>query len=197
MTTREKILQVTRELLALGGIGAVSFDAIARGLGLSKQAVLYWFPSKQELLAEMFVGWLNAEADAAVVALAGAGRGAEAIRAFVSAIAGFHLASLDRFRMMYLVPQTLRGGATDAPDDAVLARIHAATSRLYGALAERLEGTPLAARREAVAVHSAVLGLVLMFGLAEAAGDPLKHASDDLIAALVTRLTGQVRPDPG
>lgn len=197
MNTREKILQVTRALLVSGGIGAVSFDAIARGLGLSKQAVLYWFPSKQELLAEMFVGWLTAEADAAVAALAGAGRGAEAIKAFVPAIAGFHFGSLDRFRMMYLVPQTLRGGVQDTPDDAVLARIHAATSRLYGALAERLEGDPLAARQEAVAVHSAVLGLLLMVGLADAAGDPLKHASDDLVAALVARLTGQSVPEPG
>lgn len=188
MTTQDKILAATRDLLAEGGIGAVSFDAVARQLGLSKQAVLYWFPSKQGLLAELFIGWLSAETDVAVAALAGDEGRADPVAAFVKALAGFHLGNLDQFRMMYLVPQTLRSGAAEAMGPEMMARVHVVTGRLYGALADRLPGDPGTARQEAVAIHTAVLGLVLLHGLADATGDPLKHSSDDLVAALISRL---------
>lgn len=184
-------MAVAQQILAGGGIGVLSFDAIAREMGVSKQAVLYWFPSKPALLAELFVGWVSEEAEVALAALAPTHSPAEAIAAFVRAVAGFHLAHLDRFRLMYLVPQTLKTSG-DAADRAVLPMIHAATGRLYARLAERLEGHE--ARQEAMAVHAATLGLVMMVGLAEGIGDPLKHGAAELIEALVARLGGQGAP---
>ena len=41
--TNKKILTIAREILASDGLGAVSFDTIARRLGRTKQAVLYWY----------------------------------------------------------------------------------------------------------------------------------------------------------
>ena len=187
--TNEKILHAAQGLLASDGFGAVSFDAIARKLGISKQAVLYWFPSKRDLLVAMFVGWLSAEADEAAACLEGASDPDEAVATFVRVIAEFHLGDLDRFRMMYLAPQTLKASTQVTQDDQLLEQVHATTSRMYGVLAEHLSGNPRQARQEAVAIHSAVLGLVLMFGLADGVGDPLKHSQDDLVAALITRLT--------
>lgn len=187
--TQDRILHVSQDLLATGGLAALSFDAIARALGVSKQAVLYWFPSKPDLLAALFVPWAQDEAEVAVQALVGQ-RGADAaIAAFVRAIARFHLAHLDRFRLMYLVPQTL-GPAADPADRAVLPQVHAATDRLYSALAACLPGAPDQARRDAVAVHSATLGLVMLLGLGQAIGDPLKHGADALTEALIARLGG-------
>jgi hypothetical protein len=72
----------------------------------------------------------------------------------------------------------------------VLDRVHAITDRLYGALATHLGPDPATARAHAVAVHTSVLGLVLMAGLAEALEDPLKHGQDALVEALVAQLTG-------
>lgn len=188
MKTSDKILASTRDILAEGGIGAVSFDAIARRLGLSKQAVLYWYPSKQELLAELFLGWLKAEAEACIAALEGVEGQGQAVAGFVRALAGFHLGNLDRFRAMYLIPQTLRQAGQERPDAAIMERIHATSSQTYAALARHLPGEALQARQQAVAIHAAVLGLAVMAGLAEATGDPLKHAETDLVAALVARL---------
>jgi len=186
--TRDQILEAARELLASDGLGAVSFDAIARRLGRSKQAVLYWYPTKHDLLAAMFLPWLEAEAEVATRSLADAqGRG-EAVGAFVRAVAGFHFDDLDRFRMMYLLPQTLRPSAHDPHDADLLDRVHPVTDRIYEALAGRLDGDPKAARREAMAIHSAVLGLVLMTGLSERLRDPLKHSASDLVGALVSSL---------
>lgn len=191
MKTKDRIILAAQQILATGGLGALSFDAIARALGVSKQAVLYWFPSKPDLLAELFVGWLQAEADAAEAALADCAAGPPAIAAFVRTIAAFHLGNLDRFRLMYLVPQTLGTGPQDPGDRRVLPQIHATTGRLYAALASRLLAPPAEARQQAVAIHAAVLGLVLMAGLADSIGDPLKHPSDALVSALIVRLAGQ------
>ncbi len=190
MKTSEKILDATRDILAEGGIGAVSFDAIARRLGVTKQAVLYWYPSKRDLLAELFLGWLKAEADATEAALA---EPDAPVAAFVRALVRFHRGDLGRFRAMYLVPQTLRQAGQDQPDSDVMAQINATTARMYGALASRLPGDTVTARQQAVAIHAAALGLVMMLGLAEGVGDPLKHADTDLVEALVARLA----PKPG
>lgn len=189
LKTDAKILGAVQELLASGGIGAVSFDAIARELGISKQAVLYWFPSKGDLLAAMFVDWLGAEAREVETSLEFAGTPNEAIEIFVRSITQFHMCDLDRFRMMYLAPQTLKTGVQEARETDALDRIHATTSRLYGALAARLDGTPEKSRQSAFAIHSAALGLVLMIGLAEGIGDPLKHSEDDLVTALIAKLS--------
>jgi AcrR family transcriptional regulator len=187
--TDRRILGAARDLLASGGFGAVSFDTIAAEVGITKQAVLYWFPSKSDLLAAMFVDWLEAEAKVAEQCLQSVATADEAISVFVRAITRFHTDDLDRFRMMYLVPQTLKSGVQEARDTEVFDRIHVVTSRLYGALAKRLEGSPVEARQSAFAVHSAVLGLVMMLGLADGVGDPLAHSEQDLIEAMIGRLT--------
>ena len=187
--TGEQILAIARDLLAREGLGGVSFDAIARRLGRSKQAVLYWYPSKRALLAALYLPWLEAEAEAAVGALRQGEGAAAAVGEFVHAIAEFHLKDLDRFRMMYLVLQTTPNAGRN-PDPDLLAEVHPITDRLYAAFAARLEGEAAAWRREAVAVHAAVLGLVMMVALADAVDDPLKHPSSALVDALVGRLTG-------
>ncbi len=186
--TSDEILKIASELLASDGLGAVSFDAIARRLGRSKQAVLYWYPTKHDLLAAMFLPWLEAEADVATRSVVDASGRVEAIGAFVRAIAEFHFDDLDRFRMMYLLPQTIKPSENEPHNVELLEKVHPVTDRVYGALAPYLEGDPLATRRKAVVIHSAVLGLVLMFGLADSLSDPLKHSASELVDALIVSL---------
>ena len=189
--TSEQILSIAREILASNGLGAVSFDAIARRLGHSKQAVLYWYPTKHDLLSAMFLPWLEAETDTATTAISKATNRIEAIGFFTRAVARFHLDDLNRFRMMYLLPQTTSTksnvrGAVVAGDE-----VHQITNRLYGALADHLDGDQEAARKEAFAIHSSVLGLIMMFALADALRDPLKHSENDVIDALIASLTAK------
>ncbi len=181
--TSRKILSIAREILATDGFGAVSFDAIARQLGRTKQAVLYWYPTKKDLLSAMFLPWLQAESDTAVEATANSKSRAEAISSFVSAIARFHLQYLDRFRMMYLVPQTTTLKSDRSGNLIAGEEIYAITDRLYLALAAHLGGDKDSARKQAVAIHSGVLGLVMMFALADALDDPLKHTETEMIDA--------------
>jgi AcrR family transcriptional regulator len=184
--TRTRILRIGTAILAEDGLAGLSFDTIARRLGKSKQAVLYWFPSKQELLGALYLPWLAEESRAAADALEGVDGPDAAIAAFVLAICRFHLENLDRFRAVYLAPQMLRGAGRDMPE--VTSEVHETTAVLYASLAAHLPGP--APRVRAMAIHSAVLGLVMMLAMAEAVNDPLRHGTDALVEALVAELTG-------
>jgi AcrR family transcriptional regulator len=49
-STRERILDAALDRFGRRGVGAVSLDEIAREVGVRKQTVLYWFPSKDALV---------------------------------------------------------------------------------------------------------------------------------------------------
>ena len=68
-STRDRILDVALDLFGSRGFDAVSLDEIAREVGVRKQTVLYWFPSKDELLdavLDAVAGELVVVIDAAV-----------------------------------------------------------------------------------------------------------------------------------
>ena len=48
--TRQRILDAATDQFGLRGVDAVSLDEIARLVGVRKQTVLYWFPSKDALV---------------------------------------------------------------------------------------------------------------------------------------------------
>lgn len=48
--TRQRILDAALDLFGVRGVDAVSLDEIAREVGVRKQTVLYWFPSKGALV---------------------------------------------------------------------------------------------------------------------------------------------------
>jgi AcrR family transcriptional regulator len=50
LPTRQRILDAALDLFGTRGVDAVSLDEIAREVGVRKQTVLYWFPSKDELV---------------------------------------------------------------------------------------------------------------------------------------------------
>ena len=68
-STRQRILDAAIDLFGARGVDAVSLDEIARDVGVRKQTVLYWFPSKPDLVdavLEAVAAELVVEIDAAV-----------------------------------------------------------------------------------------------------------------------------------
>lgn len=61
--TRERILQSATDLFGTRGVEAVSLDVIAADVGVAKQTLLYWFPSKDDLVQAVL---LQAAAELAV-----------------------------------------------------------------------------------------------------------------------------------
>jgi AcrR family transcriptional regulator len=68
-STRERVLGAALANFASRGYGATSLDALADTLGVRKQTILYYFPSKEALLAaviERAAGELSAALEAGV-----------------------------------------------------------------------------------------------------------------------------------
>lgn len=49
-STRQRILDAATDLFGVRGVDAVSLDVIAAEVGVAKQTLLYWFPSKDDLV---------------------------------------------------------------------------------------------------------------------------------------------------
>jgi AcrR family transcriptional regulator len=177
--TRDRILEAAAALVSVGGLDAVTFDAVAARLGVTKQAVLYWFPSKLALLSALSLPGLRAEAQAAIDAASEASCPAEAARAVVRAVIDFHLGDLPRFRLMYLSPQIGVTVAARQTAEELVKQVHPVTGEMYAVIAAALADRP-GARETAVALHMAALGHVLMVALTDAIGDPLRHAPETL-----------------
>lgn len=191
--TRSAILEASRRVAAEKGFAALTFDAIAHHLGITKQAVIYWFPSKQDLIREITVPLIRAEAEVAIAALDEARDAPDAIARFVRAIIAHHTGDLTRFRQTYLAGQLDAKPHHLMPKETLEQHVHPMTSRMYGALERKFGADPafrvgLPARRAAVVVHMAALGLVTMLSLADAVDDPLAHATGDLVDTLVSLL---------
>jgi len=192
INTRDRILEVAADLMAAGGLEAVTFDAVAARLGVTKQAVIYWFPSKVALLSELALPGLRGEAQVAIKAAAGTSCAAQAARAVVRAVIGFHLSDLARFRLMYLSPQIGATAGAKRTAAELVAQVHPVTGEMYTAIAAALGDGPTA-RETAMALHMAALGHVLMVALTDAIGDPLSHAPEllaDQLAALLAAGAG-------
>ena len=194
--SREAILDTAARLISETGAASMTFQTLGDRLGVSKQAIIYWFPSKADLARELVIPALELEADAVIVALRRVKSARRAIELFLRALIAFHLNDLGRFRLIYVVAQfdTEIWKVADLPH--VTDPIHAATSRMYASLEGILRqasdfADPATARITAAAVHTSAVGLLSMISLAEAIHDPLAHSSKALVAALVRMATGQ------
>ena len=185
--TRARIVRTAAQIVREAGPGALTFDRVAARVGVTKQAVLYWFPNKGRLIEAVVRPSLELEAACGIDAVRGRRRADVAIRAFVEAVAAFHVSDLDRFRLMYVAPQighgSVRGGQI-----STLGQVHPATTRMHDALAEVLvrtgrHGKLLPARRAAAAIHMAVLGTLMRVAMADRLAEPLGR-DDALISAL-------------
>ncbi len=167
--TRRRLIQVTRELLESGGYGAASVQAIADRAGLAAGALYRHFPSKAELVVEVF----REAAKRDLLAMREAGNSSdcvERLEAAVTTFAGRALSNprlawalvyepvdplVDAERLIYrreycrhmaaLLRQGIAAGELPAQD----AELSAAA--LVGAIAEALVGplSPLPGRRAA------------------------------------------------
>ena len=188
--TADRILAAAREIVRAEGPDHLTFDAVAARVGVSKQAVLYWFPNKARLIEALVRPALEAESTAGTNAVSKNATADEAIRAYIGALAVFHTSDLDRFRLMYVTPQIGRRPGRNGTMLTTLGRLHPATTSMYDVLAAQLQAGGryarlIDARRAAAAMHTALLGLILRMAMADALNAPLRLREDALVDALV------------
>jgi AcrR family transcriptional regulator len=90
-TTSDRILDAALSSFSTKGYEATSLDAMAKGLELTKQSILYWFPSKDVLLEAVIARSAGDLSAALEMALEGAGEGWARVEAVVRSV--FRLAA--------------------------------------------------------------------------------------------------------
>ena len=122
MGTADRVLDAATESFGTRGYEATSLDALAKELGIRKQTILYWFPSKEALLEAVIDRSAAELSEALESALARAGRGWDRVDAVVRAV--FRMA-LRRPALLGLLREVARLGPpwsvrlTDALDPLV------------------------------------------------------------------------------
>lgn len=198
--TRETIVKEAMKIVGRHGTSALTFQAIASALGVSKQAIIYWYPTKWEMIADICLPLMREEAEALLPAVAPATGAAQSIDLFVRAFVRHYLPRLPQFRLLYSSSPIEVSEPNAADQQSALAPIHRVTSSVYSALEGKIAAdadfvTGVSPRRVAVAVHMAAVGLVTMFAAADALGDPMVHAPDDMVEAMVAVLTAKPRAE--
>jgi AcrR family transcriptional regulator len=90
-STSDRILDAALASFASRGYEATSLDAVAKELELTKQSILYWFPSKDALLEAVIARSATDLSAALETALARAGEGWDRVEAVVRSV--FRLAA--------------------------------------------------------------------------------------------------------
>lgn len=183
--SREEILEAARRAIMRDGV-AVTLDAIAREVGLTKAALYYYFPSKDALLFELVYRIFEADAAAVEQAVERADGGPEAISALIRTTVTRYAARMDDFRLAFLANQVSPEGVSAAAPE-LLARLRPLNGRTYGGATKKLEAqrgalrSGVAPRRLVFLAHLAAIGLLTMKGMVERVGDPLLYSDEQLV----------------
>jgi len=167
--TRDRILDAALSAWGTRGYEGTSLDALAADLGLRKQTILYWFPSKDALLDAVITRSADELAATMLSALDGAGGGWEKVEAVVRSV--FRLAAR-RPELLGLVREVSRLGPPAAT------RMIVALLPLVQRASEFLESEMDAGRMRRhdpnlllLAIYSTVIGMVTEVDVLRALGE--------------------------
>ena len=132
--TPERILDVALASFGTRGYEATSLDAIAAELGLRKQTILYWFPSKEALLDAVAERSATELRDALEAALAGSEPGFGRLETVMATVFRF---AVRRPALLGLLREVSRLGPETA--DELAARLAPLVHRAIGFLAEEID----------------------------------------------------------
>lgn len=167
--TAERILDAALVSFATRGYEATSLDALAEGLSVRKQTILYWFPSKQALLDAVIDRGATELAEWIEDALAGADAGWSRVEAVVRAV--FRLA-VRRPELLGLVREVGRLGSPAATRLALTLRpLLGRASKFLEAEMEAGRMRRYDARHLLLAFYSTVMGMATEAEVLRALGE--------------------------
>ena len=167
--TADRILDAALVSFGTRGYEATSLDALADGLGMRKQSILYWFPSKDALLEALIDRSASELAAALEASLARAGGGWDRIEAVVRSV--FRLAAR-RPELLGLVREVGRLGPPAAT--RLILALDPLVSRASAFLEAEMDAGALRRhepRLLLLAIYSTVIGMVTEVEVFRALGE--------------------------
>jgi len=167
--TPERILDAALRSFGTRGYEATSLDALAGSLGMTKQSILYWFPSKDALLGAVIDRSAGELAHVLQSALDGAGGGWDRVEAVVRSV--FRLAAR-RPELLGLLREVARLGPPPATQMTVA--LDPLVHRASDFLSAEMEAGNMRRhdpRLLLLAIYSTVIGMVTEVEVLRALGE--------------------------
>jgi len=167
--TPERILDAALRSFGTRGYEATSLDALAGSLGMTKQSILYWFPSKDALLGSVIDRSAGELAHVLQSALDGAGGGWDRVEAVVRSV--FRLAAR-RPELLGLLREVARLGPPPATQMTVA--LDPLVHRASDFLSAEMEAGNMRRhdpRLLLLAIYSTVIGMVTEVEVLRALGE--------------------------
>ena len=186
-TTAERILVEAMTAFGTRGYEATSLDDLARGLGIRKQTILYWFPSKDVLLEAVVDRCADEVTSRLVRGLEGAEDGFGRVEALVRAM--FRLAARHPAMLGFLREVTRLGPPSST---RLLARLEPLIDRASGFLEAEMDAGRMRRhdpRLLLLAAYSMVTGMATEVEVLRAFGEEptlpsLLRRRDELLSLL-------------
>jgi AcrR family transcriptional regulator len=186
---RREILETAQAVLTHDGLDALTLVSVAGELGMTKQAIYHYFPSKEALVRALVATLLDEEIEFVSNAVESEKDDARVLGALIRAFYAHYAGRLDAFRTVYCELQLVSPSAVIDP--ATLSeQVHPRTGRLFDMLEARLSGKTRSAakrlrcRQLAFTAWSSALGLMTIISVAAANDDPLAQPHEALLDTL-------------
>jgi len=167
--TADRILDEALDSFGSSGYDSTSLDALADRLEISKQTILYWFPSKEALMAAVIQRSAEELSTVLEAALAEAGAGWDRIEAIVRSV--FRLAAR-RPALLGLLREVARLGPPAATQ--MTEALDPLVARATGFLSDEMEAGRMRKsdpRLLLLAMYSTVIGMVTEVEVMRALGE--------------------------
>jgi len=183
-------IDATYAVIEKHGFQGFTLGLVAEEVGLRKQAIYHYFPSKEAVLFEVALNELTRSASAVAEAVDRTESGADAIEALLRTYFNAFAGRIRLFQLSHTALPFFDFKRMMTPEN--LARIRPVNDLLYAGTAKRLQDDsngaldPAEARRLAFVAYTSVVGLLTMKALVESADDPLIHKDTSMIDTLVS-----------
>lgn len=187
---RQEILQAAQSILREGGVEAVTLASVAGELGMTKQALYHYFPSKEALVRSLVTAFLDDEIGALTAAVEASDSVEDTLGTLIRAFYEHYINHLDAFRVVYCQSQLYATSDLGLDKDTLRDEINPRTRHLFDVLERRISSSGMKkkererVRKLAFVAWTSALGLLTMLGIADATNDPLVHSDEDLLGLL-------------
>lgn len=183
-------VDATYAIIEKHGFEGFTLGLVADEVGLRKQAIYHYFPSKEAVLFEVALAELTRSASAVAEAVNQVKSGADAIEALLRTYFNAFANRIRLFQLSHTALPFFDFKKMMSADNLV--RIRPLNDLLYAGAAQRLHADSNGAlslgeaRRLAFVAYTSVVGLLSMKALVESADDPLVHNDTEMIDTLVS-----------
>lgn len=187
---KREIINTAQTILAQSGHDGVTLASVAGELGMTKQSLYHYFPSKEALDRDLVTALLDAEIESLLKAVDVHKASGKILGSLIRAFYSHYIGNLDAFRTIYCRSQLYSSTDSRLDQQTLREEIHPRTRQLFDLLEDRLSAPDAGkaqhrrARQLAFTAWTSALGLMTMLSVASANSDPIAHSEQALLKVL-------------